>query len=58
MITTAVNPKENFEEYRSRHWKKKHRCMRNDFRGMTFEAFASQIMSLNEHESANKNPKN
>ena len=29
--------------------------MRNDFCGMTFEAFASQIMSLNKHESANKN---
>ena len=57
MITTAVNTKEYFAEYRSRHWNKKHKGMRKDFCGMTSEAFASWIMALNKHETAYKNQK-
>ena len=37
MITIAVNPKEYYEEHRSRHWNKKHKGMRKDFRGMTLK---------------------
>lgn len=54
MITIAVNPKDYFEEYRNRHWNKKHKGMRKDADGIFFEVYASQIMLFDEHEIANK----
>ena len=46
MITVAVNPKEYFEKYRNKNMNKKHKGIRECEVGMRFDAYASQIMSL------------
>ena len=42
MTRIAVHPKKYFEEYRNKHWNKKHKGMRKDFRGMTQTRFQSK----------------
>ena len=46
--TVAVNPKEYFEKYKDKNINRKHRKFEKDTPGMTFEAYAARIMSLDE----------
>ena len=54
MIIIAVNPKDYFQEYRNRHWNKKHKGTKKNAGGMFFEVYASQIMLFDQHETTNK----
>ena len=50
MITSALNPKDYFEDYPNKHWNKKRKGMRQGARTMSFEVYATQIMPLDKHE--------
>ena len=56
LITIAVNPKYNFEKYKDKSINKRHKGMRKDTPGMSFDAYAGRIMSLHEHETVEKRP--
>ena len=57
IITLAVNPKEYFEVFRSKEINKKHKGIKKNTPGMTFESFASRIMDIREYIYIDKNPK-
>ena len=46
--TIAINPKEYFEKFKDRKINKKHKGVRCDTPGMTFESYAERISSLRE----------
>ena len=53
VITSAVNPKDYFEKIKDKIINKKHKGMRKDAPGMTFESFAGRIMSIREYDDTN-----
>ena len=57
IITLAINPKEYFEVYRSKEINKKHKGIKENTPGMTFENFASRIMDFREFTPAQKKTK-
>ena len=46
ICTIAVNPKEYFEKFKNRKINKKHKGVRRDTPGMTFESYAMRINML------------
>ena len=46
LCTTAINPKEYFEKFKDRKVNKKHKIIRRDMPGMTFESYAERTSSL------------
>ena len=42
----AINPKENFEKFKDRKINKKHKGVRRDTPGRTFESYTERISSL------------
>ena len=46
ICTIVINPKENFEKFIKRKINKKHKGVRRDMEGMSFEAYANRITSL------------
>ena len=46
LCTIAINPKEYFEKFKGRKINKKHKGVRRDTPGMTFESYAERISSL------------
>ena len=46
LCTIAINPKEYFEKFRDRKINKKHKGVRRDTPGMTFESYTERISSL------------
>ena len=44
--TIVINPKEYFEKFKDRKINKKHKGVRRDTHGMTFESYAKRISSL------------
>ena len=46
ICTIAINPKEYFEKFKNRKINKKHKSIRIDMEGMSFEAYANRISSL------------
>ena len=56
IITLAVNPKEYFEVFRSKEINKKHKGVKKNTPGMTFESFASRIMDIREYTYLERNP--
>ena len=46
LCTITINPKEYFEKFKDRKINKKHKGVRRDTPGMTFESFAERISSL------------
>ena len=54
LITISVNPKEYFEKYKDKSINKKHKGIRIDIPGMSFDADAGRIMSFQEHETVEK----
>ena len=57
IITLTVNPKEYFEVFRSKEINKKHKGIKKNTPGMTFESFVSRIMDIREYNCIDKNPK-
>ena len=57
IITLALNPKEYFEVFRSKEINKKHKGVKKNTAGMTYESFASIIMDIREYTYIDKNPK-
>lgn len=57
MLIIVVNPKESFEKYKVNKINKKHKGMRKDTPGMTFESFPGRIISIKEYDSSAKLPK-
>ena len=57
IITIVVNPKEYFELFLNKKFNKKHKGIRKDTRGMTFEAYAERIMDLRKYTDSDKKPK-
>lgn len=49
-----MNPKDYFRKYQNNDANKHHKCMRKETFGMTFDIFASRILSLNNHEYLDK----
>ena len=52
----AVNPKKYFEKYDYKNINKMPKGMRKDDPGLSFDVYASQIMSLHEYETIGKIP--
>lgn len=50
MVSMNFNLKKYFKKYCKKLMNKKHNRFRNGSPGMIFEAFASRILALNEHE--------
>ena len=46
LCTIAINPKEYFEKFKDRKINKKHKGVRHDTSGMTFESYTQRISSL------------
>ena len=46
LCTIAINAKEYFEKFKDRKINKKHKGVRRDTPGMTFESYAERISSL------------
>ena len=46
ICTIAINPKEYFEKFKDRKINKKHKGVRRDTPGMTFESYAARIKNL------------
>ena len=46
LCTVAINPKDYFEKFKDRKINKKHKGVRRDTPGMTFESFTERISSL------------
>ena len=46
LCTIAINPKEYFEKFKDRKINKKHKGVRHDTSGMTFESYTERISSL------------
>ena len=51
LCTIAINPKEYFEKFKDRKINKKHKGVRRDTPGMTFESYAERISSLRQLEA-------
>ena len=45
IVTIDVNPKEYFERYRDKNINKKHKGLKKDPSGMSFESYPDRIMS-------------
>ena len=46
LCTIAINPKDYFEKFKDRKTNKKHKGVRRDTSGMTFESYAQKFFSL------------
>ena len=46
ICTIAINPKEYFEKFKNRKINKKHKGVRRDIPGMSFESYAARIKNL------------
>ena len=51
LCTIAINPKEYFEKFKDRKINKKHKGVRRDTPGMTFESYAERTSSLRQLEA-------
>ena len=49
--TIVINPKQYFEKFKDRKINKKHKGVRRDTPGMTFESYAEKISSLRQLEA-------
>ena len=54
LCTIAINPKEYFEKFKDRKINKKHKGVRRDTPGMTFESYAERISSLRQLDTKPK----
>ena len=57
ICTIAINPKEYFEKFKNRKINKKHKGVRRDTEGMSFEAYANRITSLRQLDCKNDKKK-
>ena len=57
ICTIAINPKGNFEKFIKRKINKKHKGVRRDMEGMSFEAYANRITSLRQLDCKNDKKK-
>ena len=57
ICTIAIKPKEYFEKFKDRKINKKHKGVRRDTEGMSFEAYANQITSLRQVHCKNDKKK-
>ena len=57
ICTIAINPKEYFEKFKNRKINKKHKSVRRDTEGMSFEAYANRITSLRQLDCKNDKKK-
>ena len=54
VCTIAINPKECFEKFKDRKVNKKHKGVRRDMPGITFESYAERISSLRQIDTKSK----
>ena len=54
VCTIAINPKECFEKFKDRNVNKKHKGVRRDMPGITFESYAERISSLRQIDTKSK----
>ena len=54
LCTIAINPKEYFEKLKDRKRNKKHKGVRGDTPGMTFESDAEKIASLRQVDTKSR----
>ena len=57
ICTIAINPKEYFEKFKNRKINKKHKGVRRDMEGMSFEANANRITSSRQLDCKNDKKK-
>ena len=57
ICTIAINPKEYFEKFKNRKINKKHKGVRRDTPGMTFESYAMRINMLRDIDCKRKEKK-
>ena len=54
LCAIAINPKEYFENFKDRKINKKHKGVRRDTPGMTFESYAERVSSLRQLDTKSK----
>ena len=57
LCTIPINPKEYFEKFKDRKINKKHKGVKRDTPGMTFESYAERISSLRQLNTKSKKKK-
>ena len=57
ICTIAINPKEYFEKFKNRKINKKHKSVRRDTEGISFEVYANRITSLRQLDCKNDKKK-